>query len=45
MTTQNLLKNGPRLASEQVARYERDGYTLVKQPLFAPDKFAPVKLA
>ena len=33
----------PRLTPEQVAQYGRDGYTLVKQPLFAPDKFARLR--
>ncbi len=29
-----------RLSEPQVAQYERDGYTLFHQPVFAPDKFA-----
>ncbi len=33
----------PRLTPEQIAQYERDGYTLVKQPLFAPEKFARLR--
>ena len=33
----------PRLTPDQVAQYARDGSTLVKQPLFAPDKFARLK--
>ncbi len=33
----------PRLTPEQAAQYQRDGYTLVKQPLFAPDKFAKLR--
>jgi ectoine hydroxylase-related dioxygenase (phytanoyl-CoA dioxygenase family) len=32
--------SSPQLTSDQVAQYEREGYTLVKQPLFAPEKFA-----
>ena len=33
----------PRLTPAQIAQYGRDGYTLVKQPLFAPDKFARLR--
>ena len=29
-----------RLTHEQIAQYERDGYTLFRQPVFGPDKFA-----
>ncbi len=29
-----------RLSSDQIAQYQRDGYTLFNQPVFAPDKFA-----
>ena len=29
-----------RLTPDQITQYERDGYTLVKRPIFAPDKFA-----
>lgn len=29
-----------RLDADQVAQYERDGYTLFHQPIFAPEKFA-----
>ncbi|MGH2534396.1 MAG: phytanoyl-CoA dioxygenase family protein [Thermomicrobiales bacterium] len=29
-----------RLTPEQIARYERDGYVLFKQPVFSPEKFA-----
>jgi len=32
-----------QLTAEQIAQYERDGYTLCKTPLFAPDKFARLK--
>ena len=32
-----------RLASEQVAHYTRDGYTLFHQPVFALEKFARLK--
>jgi ectoine hydroxylase-related dioxygenase (phytanoyl-CoA dioxygenase family) len=34
-----------RLTPDQVAQYERDGYTLFRQPVFAPDKFARLKAA
>jgi ectoine hydroxylase-related dioxygenase (phytanoyl-CoA dioxygenase family) len=40
MTT---LTASPRLSPEQVAQYERDGYTLFHQPVFAPDKFERLK--
>lgn len=35
--------SSPCLTPEQAAQYARDGYTLVKQPLFAPDKFARLR--
>ncbi len=35
--------NLPRLTPAQIEQYGRDGYTLVKQPLFAPDKFARLR--
>ncbi|BCM88938.1 hypothetical protein IAD21_00780 [Abditibacteriota bacterium] len=31
--------NASRLSSDQVAQYEREGYTLFQQPVFAPEKF------
>jgi len=31
------------LTPEQITQYEHDGYTLVKQPLFTPEKFARLK--
>ena len=33
----------PHLTSAQIAQYQHDGYTLVKEPLFAPDKFARLR--
>ena len=30
----------PHLTPDEIAQYERDGYTLVKRPIFAPDKFS-----
>ena len=33
----------PRLTREQIAQYERDGYVLFHQPVFAADKFARLK--
>lgn len=32
-----------RLTPEQIAQYERDGYTLFRQPVFPPDKFARLR--
>jgi len=32
-----------RLSPAQIAQYQQDGYTLCKQPLFAPEKFARLK--
>lgn len=32
-----------RLSDEQVRMYEREGYTLFREPVFAPDKFATLK--
>lgn len=32
-----------RLSPEQIAQYQSDGYTLFKQPVFAPEKFARLK--
>lgn len=32
-----------RLTSEQIAQYERDGYTLFNQPVFNPQRFARLK--
>jgi ectoine hydroxylase-related dioxygenase (phytanoyl-CoA dioxygenase family) len=32
-----------RLTPEQVSQYEREGYTLFHQPVFAPEKFAHLK--
>ena len=34
---------GPRLSPDQVAQYERDGYTINRQPVFSADKFARLK--
>lgn len=39
MTTQT----APGLSPEQIAQYERDGYTLYKNALFPPEKFARLK--
>ena len=35
--------HSPHLTPDQIAQYGRDGYTLVKQPLFAPDKFTRLR--
>ena len=32
-----------RLSAEQIAQYERDGYTLFHQPVFSDEKFAQLK--
>lgn len=39
--TQTLTRG--RLTGEQVAQYDKEGYTLFHQPVFAPDKFARLK--
>jgi ectoine hydroxylase-related dioxygenase (phytanoyl-CoA dioxygenase family) len=34
------MSNAFRLSSQHIAQYERDGYTLFHEPVFAPEKFA-----
>ncbi len=41
--TETLTNTGGRLSPAQKAQYDKDGYVLFHQPVFAPDKFARLK--
>jgi len=34
---------GPRLTPTQIEQYQRDGYVIFREPVFAPGKFARLK--
>ena len=41
--TQTSVWTAPHLDAAQVAQYQRDGYVINRNPLFAPEKFARLR--